>query len=169
MQGCISGASLTTFCIKSLPIQVYSYNSVIKLIIAIHLQISNKPMPNMWYIIQQHTIVTIASIIIPCSSKPSHSITQLLRCWCESEFLTIQETQQFESISTSWEFIPNTNPGRPDHQSPQVTFGTTQVHISRVRTAPHNRGHQMLGRLGLAYPWAQFGSLQGAHNKTGLA
>ena len=35
MQGFISGASLTTFCIKSLPIQVYSYNSVIKLIIAI--------------------------------------------------------------------------------------------------------------------------------------
>ena len=37
MQGSISGASLTTFCIKSLPIQVYNYNSIIKLIIAIYL------------------------------------------------------------------------------------------------------------------------------------
>ena len=37
IQGFISGASLIIFCIKSLPIQVYSCNLVIKLIIAIHL------------------------------------------------------------------------------------------------------------------------------------
>ena len=30
-----------------------------------------------------------------------------------AKFLTIRERRQFESISTSWEFIPNTNPGLP--------------------------------------------------------
>ena len=30
-----------------------------------------------------------------------------------AKFLTIRERQRFESISTSWEFIPNTNPGLP--------------------------------------------------------
>ena len=30
-----------------------------------------------------------------------------------AKFLTIQERQRFESISTSWEFIPNTNPNLP--------------------------------------------------------
>ena len=30
-----------------------------------------------------------------------------------AKFLTIRERWQFESISTSWEFIPNTNPGLP--------------------------------------------------------
>ena len=29
------------------------------------------------------------------------------------KFLTIRERRRFESISTSWEFIPNTNPGLP--------------------------------------------------------
>ena len=29
------------------------------------------------------------------------------------EFLTIQERRRFESISTRWDFIPNTNPGVP--------------------------------------------------------
>ena len=28
-----------------------------------------------------------------------------------AKFLTVQERQRFKSISTSWEFIPNTNPG----------------------------------------------------------
>ena len=30
-----------------------------------------------------------------------------------AKFLTIQERRRFESISTSWKFIPNTNPGLP--------------------------------------------------------
>jgi hypothetical protein len=30
-----------------------------------------------------------------------------------AKFLTIQERRRFESISTSWEFIPNINPGLP--------------------------------------------------------
>ena len=30
-----------------------------------------------------------------------------------AKFLTIRERRRFESISTSWEFIPNTNPGLP--------------------------------------------------------
>ena len=30
-----------------------------------------------------------------------------------AKFLTIWERQRFESTSTSWEFIPNTNPGLP--------------------------------------------------------
>ena len=28
-----------------------------------------------------------------------------------AKFLTVRERRPFESISTSWEFIPNTNPG----------------------------------------------------------
>ena len=30
-----------------------------------------------------------------------------------AKFLTVRERRRFESISTSWEFIPNTNPGLP--------------------------------------------------------
>ena len=30
-----------------------------------------------------------------------------------AKFLTIRERRRFESISASWEFIPNTNPGLP--------------------------------------------------------
>ena len=30
-----------------------------------------------------------------------------------AKFLTIRERRRFELISTSWEFIPNTNPGLP--------------------------------------------------------
>ena len=30
-----------------------------------------------------------------------------------AKFLTTRERRRFESISTSWEFIPNTNPGIP--------------------------------------------------------
>ena len=30
-----------------------------------------------------------------------------------AKFVTIRERRRFESISTSWEFIPNTNPGLP--------------------------------------------------------
>ena len=30
-----------------------------------------------------------------------------------AKFLTIRERRRFESISTSWEFIPNTNPDLP--------------------------------------------------------
>ena len=56
------------------------------------------------------------------------------------KFLTVRERRRFKLISTSWEFIPNTNLGRPDQRSPEVTFGTTQVNISRVRLAPHNQG-----------------------------
>ena len=39
-----------------------------------------------------------------------NTITTMLEL---AKFLTIQERRRFESISTSWEFLPNTNPDLP--------------------------------------------------------
>ena len=68
-----------------------------------------------------------------------------------AKFLTIRERRQFESISTSWEFIPNTNPGRPDQRSPLVQLKYTFRGFDQRCTT---RDNQMLGRSGLPCPWA---------------
>ena len=165
MQGCISGRNLTTFCVKG-NYPLYNYDSFIKLIITIHFQISNYPVPNMWYIIQKHTIVTIAGIVIPYSSEPSCFITQLLRCWDQPSFSLSGRDGDSNRFSPAGNlFLTQTQIYQP--RQSQVTFGTTQVHISRVRTAPHNLEHQMPGCSGQACPWAQSDrSPEGAHNRT---
>ena len=120
-------------------IQLYFFNSVIKLIIAIHLYISNYPMPNMWYIILEHIVVTIAGVIIPYLSEPSTSIIQLLRCWYQPSFSLSGrdgDSNQFQLAGNL--FLTQTQVYQP--RQPQVTFGTTQVHISWVHTALHNQG-----------------------------
>ena len=119
--------------------QLYNYNSVIKLIITIHLQISNYPVPNMWYIFLEHTIVTIAGVVIPYLSEPSTSIIQLLRCWYQPCFsLSGRDGDSNRFQPTRNLFLTQTQVYQP--RQPQVTFGTTQVHISWVCPAPHNQG-----------------------------
>ena len=71
-----------------------------------------------------------------------------------AKFLTIRERRRFELISTSQEFIPNTNPGIPREgslRSPLVQLKSTIHGFSQHRTI---RDNQLLGRLGLACPWA---------------
>ena len=71
------------------------------------------------------------------------------------EFLTIQERQRFESISTSWEFIPNTNLGRPDQWSPLVQLRSTFHGLVQCRTI---RDNQLPGRSGPTCPRLTSGS-----------
>ena len=68
-----------------------------------------------------------------------------------AKFLTVWERQQFESILTNWEFIPNTNLGRPDQRSPLVQLRSTFRGFAQRRTIKDN---QLPGRLGPACPWA---------------
>ena len=77
MQGCISGDSLTTFCIKviNLAIQLWFQYQVNYNYPSLDQQLS---LPNMWYIFLEHTIVTIVGVVIPCLSEPSHSIIQFV-------------------------------------------------------------------------------------------
>ena len=127
MQGCISGHSLTTFCIKAIDL-VVQLGFLYQLFITIHPQISNYPLPNMWQInvkaynsnhSRYCTSIFIRTIMF------HNTVTTMLGL---AKFLTIQERQRFESISTSWEFIPNTNPGIPREgslRSPLVQLRST--------------------------------------------
>ena len=65
----------------------------------------------MWYIISERTLVTIASYYTILRTIPLAINTTIEGSLVK--FLTIQERRRFESISTSWEFIPNTNLGLP--------------------------------------------------------
>ena len=108
-------------------------------------------MPNMWYIIlraynSNHsrycTSMFIRTILF-------HStITTRLEL---AKFLTIWERRRFESISTSWEFIPNTNPDRPDQLSPLVQLRPIFRWFDQRRTT---RDDQLPGRSSSACPWA---------------
>ena len=79
-----------------------------------------------------------------------NTITTMLEL---AKFLTIRERRRFESISTSWEFIPNTNPHFPRRgrvESPLVQLrysrGSDQCRTLRDTTS-------LPGSLGPAYPW----------------
>ena len=65
----------------------------------------------MWYISSDRTIVTIVIYYIIFRTIPLAIITMIEES--SVKFLTIQERWRFESIATSWEFIPNTNPDIP--------------------------------------------------------
>ena len=77
-----------------------------------------------------------------------NTITMILEL---AKFLTIRERRWFESISTSWEFISNTNPGRQDQRSPLVQLKYTFRGFAQRRII---RDNQLVGRLGLPCLWA---------------
>ena len=106
-------------------------------------------MPNMWYISSDRTIVTIAIYYIVLRTIPLAIITMIEGS--SVKFLTIRERRWFESISTSSEFIPNTNPGRPDQRSPLVPLRSIFCGFTQRHTI---RDNQLLGLSGLPYPWA---------------
>ena len=71
-----------------------------------------------------------------------------------AKFLTVRERWRFESISTSWEFIPNTNPDIPREgslRSPLVQLRYTFRGFVLRHTIGDN---QLLGHSGLPCPWA---------------
>ena len=83
-----------------------------------------------------------------------------------AKFLTIQERWRFESISTSWEFIPNTNLGLPA----SIALGHLWYNLGTHFTGSYHAAQsgttscqdvQDYPTLGLTS-----GSLQGAHNRT---
>ena len=139
MQGFIRGGSWTTFCIKAI-------NSFIQLYFGHQVNYSYKSLDQKLTYAKHviYHLIAYNSNHSRCSNSMfigtitfHNTITTMLGL---AKFLTVRERRRVKSISTSQEFIPNTNPGRPDQRSPQVTFGTTQVHISWVRLAPHNQG-----------------------------
>ena len=65
----------------------------------------------MWYIISDSTRITIAIYYLILRTIPLAINTMIEGS--SVKFLTIWERRRFESLSTSWEFIPNTNPGLP--------------------------------------------------------
>ena len=112
MQGCISGRNLTTFCVKG-----------------------NLPVVQLWFLYQVNYNYPFLDLQLSCAKhvvyhleayNSNHSwywnsnfirtimfhntVTTMLEL---VKFLTIRERRRFESISTSWEFIPNTNLGLP--------------------------------------------------------
>jgi hypothetical protein len=101
------------------------------------------------------------SIFISTVTIVFHQVTTMPKL---VEFLTIRKRRRFESISISWEFIPNTNPGRPDQRSPYVTFGTTHVQ-SRVGPTPHTQGYygSQVAQAMPAHGRRQFAQVMVAH------
>ena len=70
-------------------------------------------MPNIWYInfkAYNSNHSRYCNSIFVWTIMFHNTVTTMLGL---AKFLTIRERRRFESISTSWEFIPNTNPGLP--------------------------------------------------------
>ena len=79
--------------------QLYNYSSIIKLIITIHLYISNYPVLNMWYLIlraynSNHSRCNNSIFIRTINFH--NTITMMLGL---AKFLTIRERRRFELIS----------------------------------------------------------------------
>ena len=128
-----------TFLHKKRLTQLYNYSTIIKLIITIHLQISNYTMLNMWYI---NLKAYNSNHSRYCNSIFIRTImfhTQLLRCWDQPSFSLSRRDDNSNRFQPAGNlFLTQTQVYQP--RQPQVTFGTTQVHISLVRPAPHNQG-----------------------------
>ena len=96
-------------------------------------------MPNMWYIIlraynSNHSRCSNSMFIQTITFH--NTITTILVL---AKFLTIWERQRFESISTSWEFIPNTNLGLP---------ATVALGHLWYNSGPHFTGSSSAAQLG---------------------
>ena len=110
MQGCISGHRLTTFCIKAI--------NVVGPLRCLYQVNYNYPFLDLQLSCAKHVVYHLKAYNSNhsryCTSIFIRTImfyntfTTMLGL---AKFLTIRERRRFESISTSWEFIPNTNPG----------------------------------------------------------
>ena len=83
-----------------------------------------------------------------------------------AKFLTIWERRRFESISTSWEFIPNTNPGLPA----MIALGHLWYNSCTHFAGPYRAAQSGTPDARMLRPNLPLGSVyrspEGAHNRT---
>ena len=124
-------------------------------------------MPNMWYInlkAYNSNHSRYCNSIFLRTLMFHNTVTTMLGL---AKFLTIRERRRFKLISTSWEFIPNTNPGLPA----TIALGHLWYNSGTHFAGPYRAAQSGTPDARTFRPSLPLGSVwsppQGAHNKTG--